>query len=431
MSTQININKSIYLSILTQKYLIYFLPITLVTGSFLPDLSISLVAVLFLITVIFQKNWKYLLNYFSIAFFVWCIYLLIRSVFSEKPSLSFESSLFYWRFGLFSLALWYLLDNVKDFKRNIFFVLLVVFLFLLIDGFIQFVTGYNLIGNTYYTSDGQRISGMFGDEAILGNYISRILPVLIALFLSFKKNYRIYSFTSFFCIIFGGALILISGERAAFLYYLIFIFVVLVLLTNLKKEKIFLICTMSLLTLGLLVTENSVKQRMFLNTLVEIKLGNDFSNYNMIPEAYKPIYSTSVEIIKDNPIFGIGTKMFREKCNNNKYFFENGCSTHPHNTYLQLLAETGIVGFVPIFSVFLFICWIFILHIKSMYMTKKALIDNERIVFLGAIFIYLFPFIPSLNFFHNWYSIITFIPIGFCLHLFQNEMIIIIRNHDK
>ncbi len=417
-NSQYHINQLVFI----QKYLIYFLPITLVTGSFLPDLSISLVAILFLITIIIEKNWKYLLNYFSIIFFIWCFYLIIRSIFSDNPILSLESSLFYWRFGLFSLALWYLLDHIKNFKSNIFFVFLIIFLFLFIDGFIQFVTGYNLIGNAYYTVDGQRISSMFGDESILGNYISRILPILIALFLSFKKNFRVYSLASVFCVLIGGALILISGERTAFLYYTIFVFILVFLLANWRYEKIILISILSLLCLFLLITENSIKQRIILNTLVEMNWEKENLDINIVPDNYMPIYHTSFKIIKQNPIFGIGTKMYREKCNNSKYFVENGCSTHPHNTYLQLIAETGFIGFIPIFSIFLFICWLFILHLKMLFMKKKALFNNERIVFLSALFIYFFPFVPSLNFFHNWYSIITFIPIGFCLHLFRNQI---------
>ena len=51
-----------------QKYLIYFLPISLVTGSFLPDLSVSIIAIIFLVIVLFKKKWKYLINYFSIFF---------------------------------------------------------------------------------------------------------------------------------------------------------------------------------------------------------------------------------------------------------------------------------------------------------------------------------------------------------------------------
>ena len=41
--------------------------------------------------------------------------------------------------------------------------------------------------------------------------------------------------------------------------------------------------------------------------------------------------------------------MFRKLCHKKKYDEQvqnipSGCSSHPHNTYIQLLAETGIIG---------------------------------------------------------------------------------------
>ena len=54
----------------------------------------------------------------------------------------------------------------------------------------------------------------------------------------------------------------------------------------------------------------------------------------------------------DKPLIGHGPKMFRKLCND-KNFKEivvkksgeqyYGCSSHPHNTYIQLLAETGLI----------------------------------------------------------------------------------------
>ena len=53
------------------------------------------------------------------------------------------------------------------------------------------------------------------------------------------------------------------------------------------------------------------------------------------------IMRTAIQIFKENPIFGIGPKLFRVECKNINN--GEGCSTHPHNSYLQLLAETGII----------------------------------------------------------------------------------------
>ena len=49
----------------------------------------------------------------------------------------------------------------------------------------------------------------------------------------------------------------------------------------------------------------------------------------------------------DNKIFGVGMKNFRNYCSDDKYQVSKlSCSTHPHNTYIQILTETGLFGFL-------------------------------------------------------------------------------------
>ena len=61
---------------------------------------------------------------------------------------------------------------------------------------------------------------------------------------------------------------------------------------------------------------------------------------------------TAYEIYKSNKFIGSGIKSFRVECANKKYDEINSlrsnsrCSTHPHNIYLDILSETGLIGFV-------------------------------------------------------------------------------------
>ena len=141
-----NFNKISHFLILI---LFSFLPFTLLTGPFLSDLSVSICGMLILIYFLINKNYEYFKSLPVKIFFIWCLYLIVNSIFSENIILSFESSLFYFRFGFFSLALFYLLSinskNIIYFYYISFFILFIVS----IDSIFQITTGSNLLGFEY------------------------------------------------------------------------------------------------------------------------------------------------------------------------------------------------------------------------------------------------------------------------------------------
>jgi hypothetical protein len=92
------------------------------------------------------------------------------------------------------------------------------------------------------------------------------------------------------------------------------------------------------------------------------------------------------------------------------YEFKNGCNTHPHNFYIQLASETGIVGLIFLLSFYIYNIIYFVKLIKKKIFYK--IIDNKFILYANYIII-LFPFIPNGNFFNNYLSILLYLPLIF------------------
>ena len=142
--------------------------------------------------------------------------------------------------------------------------------------------------------------------------------------------------------------------------------------------------------------DNEVKKRNIDQTISQMNLN---SEGEIIPfsATHERLYKVQ-EMFLDKPIFGLGTNLFRQNCDKSKYSEGPSCSTHPHNTYLQLLAETGIIGFLFILAVLLLISLTFIKHFIFIFKDKIFLISDYRICLLVAIFINLWPLVPTMNF---------------------------------
>lgn len=423
--------------IFIEKYLFYsviLLPFALVSGPFLSDVLVSTSGIFFLIYL----KWKnqifsfLILNKYFILFLTWCFYLVVRSLFSDFPELSLESSLFYFRFGIFAMLVLFLCENNDKFIKYFSISLIIVFLILIFDGFFQFLFGFNLIG---IESSADRVSGFFGDEKVLGSFISRLFPLLFAIILfSFQhiKNLNVYLFI---LLVIADVLIFISGDRTAFFYVILFTFITVIFSSNFKMLRIITFLISGIIIYVLLSFSPQIKERTLSKTINEFQIKqnnnelssdkNDIEEYiknkfsfNFFTLSHTKMYLAGINIFFDNYLFGTGTKTYRVICNDEKYIFYEACQSHPHNTYVQLLSETGLIGTLPIIILLGFVLYFYfkILYFKFFY--KKIIYSDNLIYLMSALTITLWPFAPTGNFFNNWLSIIYFLPLGFVLYFF-------------
>ena len=423
-------------------YLIVLLPITLVTGPFLSDLSVSIISLLFLYITFKNKLYSYYTNTFSKIFGIFFILLLIVSIFSIDPLISLKKTIFYFRFWIFSLAIWYTLDNRNNLIKNLFISFSLIFIVLIFDGYIQFFFKENIFG---WPMQGSRLSSLFKDELILGSYLSRLLPIFFAVLIYIRFNENKYKYSLFF-IIFASieCLTFLSGERVAFFYINFSSIFLIIMMKNYKLFRIFSLVTSIILIFLLTNIYPQSTERMINLTITQFGLDDKFNkkvdgsikfggplekikdkqikkNKYIFSIEHQNHYISSYRMFKDNKLTGVGPRMFRYMCSEQKYNLWEGCSTHPHNTYIQLLAEGGLILFMFVSIIFLVLLYVIIKHLFLKFYLKKDLFNDYQLCLISAILISLWPIIPTGGFFNSWLNTIYFFPIGFLLNSFYSK----------
>lgn len=284
-----------------------------------------------------------------------------------------------------------------------------------------------------YDVNGPRISSFFGDEIIMGSYIARLSPIFFALFFYLysdknkKKGFLFYySLIIFFLI---EPIIFITGERTSFFLYNLSLALIFFLTNEFKKYKIILAAGTIFLFCSALYLKPEIGNRIINYSINQMK--NIDGEKHLFTSMHTGHYKIAINMFFDNKLIGIGPKNFRKQCSYQKYhelaYADNSkekvtaCSSHPHNVYFQLLAETGIFSFILIFYIFFYFCYKILRIFFSLNIYKKEL-ANFQICIISAFIVNLWPLAPSGNFFNNYLNIIYFFPIGFYLWSANDEL---------
>ena len=418
-------------------YLFSLTPILIITGPFLSGLSTVIIAIYGI------YNFRYfniikdnkILKVFLFLFILFSVYIIILSFFSPIPEESYKSSLFYFRFVFFALGSYFLMINFKDkiyklLLYSLMFSFCIVFTSILIELFCLYFY-------PKYENDGQ-LTGIFFSEKIAGSYISRFFPILIGLI--YLSNIKIITKhkNNLLIIFFLISLIsvLLSGERTSII---IFFLSNLFMIIGLKFYRKVLFNKKSILSILIFliffsIFGNRIFDRVIYKTLNQIK---DNDGINIFTPHHESHLITAYNMFSENKIFGIGPRMFRFLCDNDKYIhiydyelqyrnngtvkfvegkplvkYYNGCSTHPHNVLAQIISETGLVGFI--FYIYL-ILFIYFELFKNIFRKKNSYQNIMIIVALASLCSSFFPFIPSNSFFGSYINIFYFFIISIYL----------------
>jgi O-antigen ligase len=384
----------------------------LIWGPFFPDLIVSISSLFFLFYMLKNNNFYYFNHKIFIIFLLFCIVATVCSLEAEDISLSIKSSFFYFRIGIFSCLIWYLINKDKSILSYFYYALILCYSALVIDGYYQYFNGENILG---FKLSGVRVSSFFGDELIMGSYLSRLFPLLFALFLvKKKKKFEIYFIGFLFILV--DILIYMSAERTAFFFLNLSTIFIIILIKKYQKFRLvtFIIAIISIV--GLSLNSSNLADRMLFAPAEDMGLIKSSAEPTIFTPIHDSHYRTAYNMFKDKPILGHGPKMFRVLCKNIKYAEgSHSCSTHPHNFYIQLLAETGILGFIFLFISFCYVLYAAIRQFKSIIFKQKRFLTDYQVCLLAGLLITVWPFSPNGNFFNNWLIVVYSLPVGFFL----------------
>ena len=382
-------------------YILFFLstiPISIMVGAIV---SLANVLLISLSIFIFLKK-KHFIDLYKDKTILCLLsiyaYLLFNSFISINAEIGFYRNFGFIRFILLFIAINYLFSHCKN-TDLVFKVWALIILIVLFDSYFEIIFGKNILG--YSVEFGNRIVSFFKDEPVVIGYLNAFIFILFGYAFknfenkSFKEKFFIYLVISLSLI-----LIAISGERSNTIKFIIGLLVFLSLnhYIKYKFKALFIIIAIIILAISY-IKSDWMKYRygnLFSQIIVKEKRDNFLDN-----NLYIFIYSSGIEVFKKYPYLGAGNKNYRvETCKElldqsvkQKYI----CTNHPHQVYIEFLAEHGILGTIFLLSILFFL----------IFKNLKTIILSQNLIQIGA-FSYLLlsfiPIIPSGSFFNDFNS---------------------------
>lgn len=406
---------------LTDKYFLFLfcsIPVSYLLGSAISLANIILINISFIILVICRGDYKFLksepIKYLLILY----IYLIINSYLSIDRSINIFRNFGFIRFIILFAAINYFFKN-ENFYTKVFKFWLFIILIVSLDTCIEQFTGKNIFGFNYGERfhNGEpffsRVVSFFKDEAVVGGYFLGFYFMLSG-FLFDKLNDKKIIIPYIIMIIILGVIIL-TGERSNSIRALLGFILFIIFLKKINfKKKIILIITIISLIIFFISNQTYLKIR-FLSNIKSI-----FTSHTI----YFDIYKSGIQVFKNHKLFGVGNKNYRvETCRETNIFKAKNsenyiCQNHPHQIYIELLSEHGLIGsFLILFVLFkLIFSKIFNTFFNNNYVKIGSLI------YITTMFI---PLIPSGAIFGDFLLTLLMINISIFYALDKNTNIFV------
>jgi len=295
------------------------------------------------------------------------------------------------------------------------------------------------------------LSGPFGDELIAGSFIFRfgIFSFFLYPFFLKIKNKNISNFFIICLFVLMFISLILAGNRTPLVLFLITLLMITLFEKNLRKFFFFFTISVILISITTYkfhpnfkfhIGSYKTKIESFFNVLSEENIlsedeleseyryenkDNMFytieykGNFYKMNNTYIKEFKTGYLTWKENVFFGGGIKSFIINCSKAKI---PNCVNHPHNYYLEILSELGLLGFFIISLIFILIFLKFIIKKLS-----NNLSNNENYIISPFFFLFLMEVFPLKNtgsFFSTQNSTYLFLILPVLVGLMKKQYLI-------
>lgn len=376
-----HIESSVIVSGLIEKKLDYYILAIIVVAS---PLIPTMVIIPLSFTVILLAKCKMIVGrshsvyskLYTVFYGLFLLSIVIGLLFNIDTLKALESFVIY----MSAIYLGFILPGVIDTREKIYslirgmaFVLGILSLY----GFYQKVAGAPVDPNWMderFGDDIIRIYSVFGNPNVYGEYLILTIPIAItSFFIEKKKTMKVL----FGCIVLASVInLFLTLSRASMAGFLVGIVVIVVL--KLKKM-------IPILLIGMLISPIFLPDYIVDRAMSTFNMGSQSQVNSMEVHSgadtsilYRgAIYRSSLEMMKDHPISGVGIGQFSEVYK--LYGVAN--SYHPHNTFLMVAIETGILGITSL--ILLGVTWAKNMVLSVKY--KGDALSFLNVAILGAI----------------------------------------------
>lgn len=373
------------------------------------DLWLTSIAFLFIIRCYLNKDWSWSNQlWFRLAIMLWLI-SIGSGLISNMPLFSTWEGFAWIRFPLYAVAIQAWLGENRDIRISMFLMMLIgtiIMCFILVAEL--------LIEPTFSCNSPSGICPKFRlvwpyGDAIPGSYLSKanlsVFCILVALSASVKSK----KFITFVLLsIFTLCMSFFTGERINFIVRLASGFISAIVYKPVKLR----VAVCILIILGTISVIAINKPQLNYRYTTEFIGHLNFNSGNW--GAWRGGLQQGLE----KPIIGYGPSMSRHICqtiSKKDHWLpgNNYCGNHPHNFYIQMFAETGLLGLIfgssMLFSIF-YLCF---KNRKSF--SNCPMISTSFIIPLMCFF----PLQQFGSFFGQWGNIFIWSAIGFAISNFR------------